>query len=1196
MASVYLAVQENFQRQVALKIMSVHLEEDPAFGKRFLREARIAVQLQHPNIVPVYDVGQHKSQHYMAMEYLPAGDLSQRLKSGLTLIDGVNIVQALAQALDYASQRAFVHRDVKPENILFRADGTPVICDFGIAKSIASETNMTLTGSVIGTPNYMSPEQAESAVVDGRSDIYSLGIILFELLTGKVPFRGDSAVSVAVKHITEPVPELPDEQRVFQPVVDKVLAKHSEERYQTGSEFAFALEQVKLKLSHRVSTTIIYGTEEIRRFSQRSGANRQRSTASEGPTPVQTQSRKWVGVGAVVIGLGVLAGVWLLDNRGSEFGNVAQISSLQEKASISPQAEALFTRAREAMDAGRFFPPEPGNALSFYDQLMLEHPDAVVAADVAGVYDAAFQQIEAQLAQNQYAKAIAQLNNVSEHMFRAEVLPAHFGRFQSLRKQAQQMEAQIRSWLVEAQQYLKLQQWVEPAGTNAFERALQVLTLDAANGDAQRMLQQILEALHQEASIAIEAKQVEDAWKHLSAARRVATNIPVSPERDARLVQLDTLEGDLKAQLLAQNDAQVKAENDAVIARNKQVLALLSEIDDLMRSGKLAYLDKAALKLDEVLQLDPQNKIARNRIANLSERYLDVAESFINAGQVEQADTAIKKAKNTPYNTDRLKALENGLADAKQAQERAEEQARLLAQKRQKITATLNQASEVWRQNQTDILPITPSKKLNQLYMQVLASDKDNADAKAGRLQLAHRLLSSASVLIQRSEHSVAEEYLAYVENLPHSDQERQRVRAELKSAQQRSKQVSELQARLQEAGEHLSAGRLTVPPEDNASELYQDILQKYPSNQEARQGLNRVAERLVGLARQQVKEGRVEEAGDLLLKARQLAGESPDWASVKLLVTGEQQWRRIKDTGNKALIEAFLQQFPQHTRRPEAEALVSAMSEEIPPDPPAVEPEPVLRKYQAGEIINHSVAGVSAPPMVVLPMRDGKQIAAGRGEVTFAEYDAYAKEAGIPRPDDEWGRDDQPVINISWQEANDYADWLTTGTGAVYRLPSKEEWAYFAGAGSQTAYFWGDSAPVCRQVPISDIVKARRNPDFRTPNRSDLLGCLRSMIIKIYANCSECYSWGTVGTTYPSKNFRANAFGLHSAVGNVAEWGQARETFGGHWDSPIEALKINYPVPIAETERSSRIGFRLVLELNTSPAPTLSTELSPHP
>ncbi|HAU15716.1 MAG TPA: serine/threonine protein kinase, partial [Gammaproteobacteria bacterium] len=171
MATVYVAVQNSFDRQVALKIMARHLTGDDVFSERFFREARIIASLNHRNIVPVFDVGRAGDHHYLSMEYLPGGDLKQRLKQGMRADEALHVIYEIAMALSYAHSKSYIHRDIKPENILFREDNTVVLTDFGIAKALdTSDCNMTSTGMIVGSPHYMSPEQALARDIDTRSD------------------------------------------------------------------------------------------------------------------------------------------------------------------------------------------------------------------------------------------------------------------------------------------------------------------------------------------------------------------------------------------------------------------------------------------------------------------------------------------------------------------------------------------------------------------------------------------------------------------------------------------------------------------------------------------------------------------------------------------------------------------------------------------------------------------------------------------------------------------------------------------------------------------------------------------------------------------------------------------------------------------------------------------------------------------
>lgn len=241
MANVYLAVQESFDRPVAIKIMNPALAADPTFGKRFIREAKLMAQLSHPHIVPVFDIGAHGNLHYMAMEHIAGGTLKQRLKDGIEEADVERIILEVAAALDHAGEQDIIHRDVKPDNIMFRADGSAVLMDFGIARPIQGDDAMTQMGTIVGTPKYMSPEQHRGKGVDARADLYSLGVVLFEMLAGRAPYTGDDAMSIGIKHISDPIPLLPGEKRRWQPLVKKLMAKDPEQRFQRGNEVIAAL-------------------------------------------------------------------------------------------------------------------------------------------------------------------------------------------------------------------------------------------------------------------------------------------------------------------------------------------------------------------------------------------------------------------------------------------------------------------------------------------------------------------------------------------------------------------------------------------------------------------------------------------------------------------------------------------------------------------------------------------------------------------------------------------------------------------------------------------------------------------------------------------------------------------------------------------------------------------------------------------
>ena len=246
MAMVYLAVQTSLEREVALKVMNPAMVSDPSFSRRFMQEARTLASLAHPNIVAVYDVGiTEEKLHYFSMQHLPNGDFLKRIQHGTPESEVVRVLAGVARALGYAHQRGFVHRDVAPGNVLFDMNDNPVLTDFGIARAVTKTSRITNAGVSVGTSHYMSPEQARGGDVDGRSDIYSLGALAFEALTGNPPYNGDDGFAIAYAHVFEPVPRLPDEKLRWQSLIDRAMAKDPAERFQNTEEFLAELTRLE---------------------------------------------------------------------------------------------------------------------------------------------------------------------------------------------------------------------------------------------------------------------------------------------------------------------------------------------------------------------------------------------------------------------------------------------------------------------------------------------------------------------------------------------------------------------------------------------------------------------------------------------------------------------------------------------------------------------------------------------------------------------------------------------------------------------------------------------------------------------------------------------------------------------------------------------------------------------------------------
>jgi serine/threonine protein kinase len=258
MAVVYRAYQPYLNRYVAIKVLRPHLSDDRGFIDRFQREALAASKLEHDNIIRIYDIGQEGDLHYLVMSYVDGPSLAAKLakEGALDLSTALTIVREVGAALDYAHGQGVVHRDVKPSNILLTSKGKAILSDFGIARA-ASDSRLTQTGAVVGTPAYMSPEQAEGHAVDGRADLYSLGVVLYEMLTGRAPFQADTTAAVLYKQVHTPPPSLsalnPALPKAVERVVLRALQKDKNKRFQHASEMVLALTQAMARQTRHKS-------------------------------------------------------------------------------------------------------------------------------------------------------------------------------------------------------------------------------------------------------------------------------------------------------------------------------------------------------------------------------------------------------------------------------------------------------------------------------------------------------------------------------------------------------------------------------------------------------------------------------------------------------------------------------------------------------------------------------------------------------------------------------------------------------------------------------------------------------------------------------------------------------------------------------------------------------------------------------
>jgi len=666
MAFVYLAIQESFGREVALKILAPDHAQDKEFSERFLREARIISQLVHPNIVTVYDVGIHEGNHYLSMEYIRGRDLQQAYRS-LSKQQIISAIRDVAKALEYAHQKGYVHRDVKPENIMLHDDGRVVLMDFGIARGSDTTLNMTKTGRAIGTPYYMSPEQTKGQPVDHRSDLYSLGVVLYQMLAGYVPYDADSAIAVGIKHVSEPIPQLTNSLRFLQPIINTCMSKNPAHRYQHASELIHVLEAIPEDMlaaaearaaafreagRNHNSETLIGGkslntsipevripTDERNRVSsdQLKKVSAPHITPVVSEPPRQRRGLLFLLLLAIVVWLG-----FLKQEQLQEFWhNQAQPYLVQHNILSSPiVAEVGDNLAGEQyldieLDTNAVAitgtPPSPERIQQLRAELDEQPQHAVELA-------MAYRQILQQRPHNPQARqGIAELrswytDNIrdafdNKDLPRARLLVnqlqesfpriASSERFQRMDERLVQAEA-VQAHVERAQDFFRADALTKPAGINALAeyRAAQALAPD--NIDVQLGIQSIADTL------LLRAKE-----HHMN--------------------------GELEQALAATTEGlEVLKDNPDLLALQKQlqddqqyqeaITVQISEADKQYRAGKLVSpKGKSAYdQYQDVLKQDPENKAAQTGLNNIERQLVSKVNINIRNGKFEQAGSALE--------------------------------------------------------------------------------------------------------------------------------------------------------------------------------------------------------------------------------------------------------------------------------------------------------------------------------------------------------------------------------------------------------------------------------------------------------------------------------------------------------------------------------------------------------------------------
>ena len=736
MATVYLAIQESVDREVALKVMSPALLVDPNFGERFLREARIAAKLHHRHVVGIHDVSHVGDLHYIAMEYVGGGPVLSGHGAPLAPGLALRVTREIATALAYAQEKGIVHRDVKPDNILLREDGSAVLTDFGIARAHESALRMTRTGAIIGTPHYMSPEQARGRAVDGRADLYSLGIVLYEMLVGHAPYRADDSLAVGIMHITEPLPTLPAELSALQDVLDRLLAKEPDDRFQSGHEVAAAIAELERmrewtppqamaeRVSARSDTPIdslrpMYALDpaepapraprgraepSLGRIDEIAAAADARTMRAERKTPPRAQRSR--GGAFVVVGLALVVVA-----AGAAWRYQDALRHLLPRTAFND----TLSRAQQALDAGKLVGNQGDSARELFLAARAQDPDNDVARrglDI--VAKRLLEQAQQALGNDDLAAARTDLEAARDLLGGGADVDKLA---QAIKRRETRGEAQVDATAQSLDAAAAALAAGRIEGTDGAAALYQhVLDGDKNNAIAQAGLRKCADALAAQARAALETGDVATAGARSEGIARILPSYPGQTE----------LLGDI-----------ARARESARVAQEAKLNALLDRAEASAKAGRLSGADDAALEsFREALHLDPNNARAAQGMRRIAQALLVRANAAIDDDNAGEAEKLIGNAAQIAPDLPDLRVARINLRELRERLDIDKQRASITPAQAEHVQRLIAEAE---RAVQAGDLIVPPGDCAYDKYRAALAIDGNSAAARDGLAKLPAR-------------------------------------------------------------------------------------------------------------------------------------------------------------------------------------------------------------------------------------------------------------------------------------------------------------------------------------------------------------------------------------------------------------------------------------------------------------------------